>query len=68
MKAIIQELLCAAGMHQHVFVGKDGEDRIYRCQCGHRKVEIYSLQVDRIGWQKKRSGGRGKSAVPIGGG
>lgn len=53
MKDIIQELLCAAGVHRHVFVGKDGEDRIYRCKCGHRKVDVYSVQIDRIGLTRK---------------
>lgn len=67
MKAIIREMLCAAGVHQHVFVGKDGEDRIYRCKCGHRKVEVYSLRVDRIGWQKKRAAGSGQNPFRLGG-
>jgi acetone carboxylase gamma subunit len=55
-------------MHRHVFVGKDREDRIYRCQCGHRKVEIYSQRVDRIGWKKNPAADGGKQACRLGGG
>lgn len=53
MKKKIQGLFCDLGMHRHEFVGQDGKDRIYRCTCGHRKVEAYSLRVDRIGWGKQ---------------
>lgn len=57
MKHVMQGLLCVAGMHDLQFVGKDGEDLIYRCKCGLRKVEHYSLNIDRIGWHKKPRGG-----------
>jgi len=48
--------LCAVGVHQHQYVGSDGKDRIYRCDCGHRRVERYSLQIDRMGLSRKGTG------------
>ena len=55
MNSVTQCLLCIAGMHQYQFIGNDGADRIYRCKCGQRKVERYSLKVNHIGWDRKQA-------------
>ncbi|NTV94293.1 MAG: hypothetical protein HGA75_02625 [Thiobacillus sp.] len=67
MRRKIRGWLCGLGLHDLQFVGVDRKDRIYRCSCGYRKVEPYTLSVDRIGWKQLQEPKRSlKSLWPSG--